>query len=376
MSGKENPVDRIARLAGIAQAYTDLNGVTIPTSVRTKTAILDGLGLGVGGADEAEATLRRLERLRAGLLPGVVVVEPDRPISLSLTARPGTAVAWTLTTETGETQSGRAGAKGGMIRLPALPMGYHRLRLQAGRQEFETTVIAAPARCFEPESLSEGARLWGTAAQVYSLKSRGNLGIGDFSDVTVAAEGIGRLGGSFLGLSPVHALFGSDRGKISPYSPSSRLFLEPIFVDPTAVEGFDKGARQLLEGAAMQERIAALKSELLIDHRGVWDLKRPLFDALWTDVRAGGNLEAFERFRREGGDALEAHAPSRPCPRNSPPAAMPGRGNGPRPFATFIPGTCRTSGRAMRSGSRSMPGCNGSPTGSSDTRTSGRAPPG
>ncbi|MET0744340.1 MAG: malto-oligosyltrehalose synthase [Microvirga sp.] len=187
-------------------------------------------------------------------------------------------------------------------------MGNHRRPAQAGRQDSEATVIAAPARCFEPENLSAGARLWGAAAQVYSLRSRRNLGIGDFSDVTVAAEGLGRLGGSFLGLSPVHALFGSDRGKISPYSPSSRLFLEPIFVDPTAIEGFDAGARRLLDGSAMQERLAALKGELLIDHRGVWDIKRPLFDALWAEARAGGGLDAFERFRREGGAALEAHA--------------------------------------------------------------------
>ena len=33
-------------------------------------------------------------------------------------------------------------------------------------------------------------------------------------------------------------LFGSDRTKISPYSPSSRLFLETLHIDPTAVSGF------------------------------------------------------------------------------------------------------------------------------------------
>ena len=83
-------------------------------------------------------------------------------------------------------------------------------------------------------------------AQVYSLRSERDFGIGDYADVAqICASDAGALWRArSSGLSPVHALFESDRTKISPYSPSSRLFLESIFIDPRPVEGFsESGAR-------------------------------------------------------------------------------------------------------------------------------------
>ena len=52
----------------------------------------------------------------------------------------------------------------------------------------------------------------------------------------------------------------------------------------------------------------ALRSASLIDYAEVWAIKRPLLDALWALFRASGDHAAFEAFRREGGEALEAHA--------------------------------------------------------------------
>jgi (1->4)-alpha-D-glucan 1-alpha-D-glucosylmutase len=160
-------------------------------------------------------------------------------------------------------------------------MGYH--RLQVG--DIAATLIAAPGRCWEPDALAGDARLWGATAQIYSLRSQRDLGIGDFSDVALAAEGIGAFGAAFLGLSPAHALFASDRTKISPYSPSSRLFLEPFFIDPTAVDGFsESGAAAILEQPDMRERLARLRGAQLIDYAEAWSVRRPLLDALWATV--------------------------------------------------------------------------------------------
>ncbi|RDI61249.1 maltooligosyl trehalose synthase [Microvirga subterranea] len=157
--------------------------------------------------------------------------------------------------------------------------------------------------------MREGSRLWGTTAQIYSLRSSRNLGIGDYSDVSDLAAGTAEMGASFLGLSPVHALFSADRSKISPYSPSSRLFLETLFIDPTAVPGFAEGsAATLLEDASVVERLAALRDAPLVDHAAVWELKGPLLEALWREFRNGGNRLDFETFRRSGGEALRAHA--------------------------------------------------------------------
>ncbi|MBJ6125951.1 malto-oligosyltrehalose synthase [Microvirga splendida] len=297
-------MERMAALVGISPDYTDAFGKRVQTSSKTREALLAALGLDVTSAKGAQESLERLERLKEGPVPAVIPVEAGTPAKIRLRA-PAGATGWRLTEEGGATHEGRLTKSSRTLDLPPLPMGYHRLGL--GTQE--ATIIAAPDRCWEPEALKGDARLWGLTAQVYSLRSERDLGIGDYSDVALTAEGVGRFGGAFLGLSPVHALFAADRSKISPYSPSSRLFLEPLYVDPTAVEGFaESGAQRLLEASDVQQRLAKLRAASLIDYAEAWAIKRPILDALWSWFQASGDHAAFDAFRQEGGEALEAHA--------------------------------------------------------------------
>ena len=76
------------------------------------------------------------------------------------------------------------------------------------------------------------ARLWGIAAQVYSLRSRGDGGIGDAAGIAALAEAAGARGADALALSPLHALFAADPSRFGPYSPSTRLFLNPLHASP------------------------------------------------------------------------------------------------------------------------------------------------
>jgi (1->4)-alpha-D-glucan 1-alpha-D-glucosylmutase len=304
MSKLDALLERMAALVGISPDYTDAFGQSVETSPTTRQALLAGLGLDISSEAGAQESLARLERLKKGPLPAVITVDAETPTTIEFRASPGQQ-AWILIEEDGAVHEGRFGKGDLGLALPALPAGYHRFR--AGDRE--TTVIAAPPRCWEPEALQGESRLWGATAQIYSLRSERDFGIGDYSDVALFAEEVGRLGGAFLGLSPVHALFASDRSKISPYSPSSRLFLEPLYVDPTCVAGFaESGARRLLEDPDMQERLARLRSAPLIDYAAVWAIKRPLLDALWRHFQSSDAHPAFEAFRRAGGEALEAHA--------------------------------------------------------------------
>ncbi|EIM28143.1 malto-oligosyltrehalose synthase [Microvirga lotononidis] len=304
MSKLDALLERMAALVGISPDYTDAFGNSVETSPATRLALLTALGLDTSSETSARESLDRLERLKNGPVPAVVTVEADRSSTIEFRAAPGPH-SWILIEENGAVHEGRLGKHESSLDLPALPTGYHRLRLG----DTETTIIAAPPRCWEPDAFQGKAKLWGAVAQIYSLRSKRDLGIGDYSDVTLAAESIGRLGGAFLGLSPVHALFASDRSKISPYSPSSRLFLESIYIDPTAAAGFtESGAAKLLDEPDAKARLGRLRSAQLIDYAEVWALKRPLLDAIWERFRRSGEHDAFEAFRRAGGEALEAHA--------------------------------------------------------------------
>ncbi|MBF9194703.1 malto-oligosyltrehalose synthase [Microvirga terrestris] len=304
MSKLDALLERMAALVGISPDYSDAFGKRVETSSNTREALLAALGIGVASIKEAQESLERLERLKSGPLPAVLTVEAEVPATGKLRSATG-ASAWTLIEEGGTTHEGRLTQTSRTLDLPSLAMGYHRLRLG----DHETTIIAAPGKCWEPDAMKGDTRLWGLTAQVYSLRSERDLGIGDYSDVALTAEAVGRFGGAFLGLSPVHALFAADRSKISPYSPSSRLFLESLYIDPTIVEGYAAcGAQRLLENSDVQQHLDKLRGASLIDYAAVWAIKRPVLDALWSWFQASGDKAAFEAFRQEGGEALEAHA--------------------------------------------------------------------
>ena len=50
------------------------------------------------------------------------------------------------------------------------------------------------------------------------------------------AEQWAKRGASMIGLSPLHALFPHDPARASPYSPSSRLALNVLYVDVEAID--------------------------------------------------------------------------------------------------------------------------------------------
>lgn len=313
MSAPDALIARLADLAGIAASYRDATGALVATGLDARRSVLAGLGLPTKTAADAQASLERLERRRDALVAPLLVATANKSVSLKLgpSARVGRAV-FTLTDETGSVRDCTAlacanGVGGVEIELPGLPGGYWRLGLTQGDRKAESLVISAPERCYEPAPLRQGSRSWGVTAQVYSLRSEENLGIGDYGDIAVLAERAAGLGADFLGLSPVHALFASDFSKVSPYSPSSRLFLDVHFINPSLVAGYsERVAQRLLGTPDARKRLAALRNAALVDRQASWELKLPLLEALWQDgVRDDAG---FAAFRAAGGEDLQAHA--------------------------------------------------------------------
>ena len=103
--------------------------------------------------------------------------------------------------------------------------GWRRSSSRHGR------VAAPPDRCFLPPELRAGARRFGLAAHLYALRRNGDQGIGDFTTLAEIAAATARAGGSIVGVNPLHALFPEDRERASPYHPSDRRFLDPIYID-------------------------------------------------------------------------------------------------------------------------------------------------
>jgi len=200
-----------------------------------------------------------------------------------------------------------------------LPVGYHHLYLEG--LTGETLIVSAPDRCYRPEALQEGGRVFGAAVQLYSLKSSRNWGIGDFTDLGHLIEVMADRGASLIGLNPLHALFPHNPAHASPYSPSSRQYLNSLYIDVEAVDEYAEceEAQRLVRSPEFQARLAGLRETTLIDHPGVAAAKFEVLAILFASFRArhlsddgrdslDASGRAFLSFVAEGGESLSGHA--------------------------------------------------------------------
>lgn len=157
----------------------------------------------------------------------------------------------------------------------------------------------------EPAFQGDGRRVWVLAVQLYGVRSARNWGHGDFTDLAALLELVADAGGAGVGLNPLHALFYDWAGSGSPYSPSSRLFLNPLYIDVEAIAE----PRDLDD--AVHGAIEQLRASELIDYIAVARAKLPVLRSVYRRFAASGSAERrqdFEDYRRERGTPLESFA--------------------------------------------------------------------
>jgi len=337
MTQTDRSLLRLARLAGIAPSYRDAWNKQRRVTPETLRQILGAMGLAATTQGDVAAALAELEAEKwRALLPPVVTALDDEPATVPVTVADAQEqrVSWTLMLESGEQREGAAtpdelnvlGAKRRIRRLAlsvghGLPLGYHRLAVTVGAHSEETALIVAPRTCHLPRELQPGGRAWGLTAQLYGVQSPRNWGIGDLTDLAALASGAARRGARTLGINPLHALFPAEPRHCSPYSPSSRLFLNPLYIDVEAVPDFAESTAAQARAAAPETstRLAAMRDSELVDYAAVAELKQPIFAELHRSfaerhLGAIGTREptergaAFRRFQQEGGRALASFA--------------------------------------------------------------------
>ncbi|QHE86641.1 malto-oligosyltrehalose synthase [Hydrogenophaga sp. BPS33] len=175
-------------------------------------------------------------------------------------------------------------------------------------------VIVAPATCWMPPEWHEGQRWWGLSAQLYALRSLRNWGIGDFTDLRDLVDIAAAQGAAFVGVSPLHALFAHQPEAATPYSPCSRLALNPLFIDVEAVPEFETcdSARTLVTSTGFQRQLHALRDAREVRYADVAATKHEVLRLLWSHFRAQGagtdRRQRFLRFQHGHADTLGRHA--------------------------------------------------------------------
>ncbi len=318
---------------GIERGYYDIWGVWREASADTVRALLAAMGVAASGPREVNAALDTSVREPGEFaLPPTVVLRCSA-LAQGVTVRlpgslAGASLDWRITEEGGRAIEGRARigdlrvtvqcAIGGarrravLLPLPSVPGGYHRLEIFDGpRPLAASSLIVAPERCYLPGAAASGIRLWGASVQLYGLRSGRNWGIGDFGDLAEAVAQWASRGAAFVGVNPLHALFASHPDHASPYSPSSRLFLNPIYLDVEAVEEFAEcaTAKRLTRSKSFRRRLDRLRMAGMVDYPGVAAAKHQVLELLYTQFRESNPRHAvFAEFCRRGGEALRRHA--------------------------------------------------------------------
>ncbi len=346
-------IERLARLRGIGDAYHDYRGELQHFSLATKTGLLRAMGCKVDEPAALALELSRLETERGiKFLPTVATARGPRiRIDVNIPAREfGSTLLWSIRLEDDSRRDGaistadcaevwRGEIEGSWVtrrtlELPIdLPIGYHELeaRTAAGSTAGSTEraaagaiagaagrclLIISPPQCYEPASIAAGGRLWGIAVQLYTLRSRDNWGIGDFNDLRSLIRWVARHGAGFVGLNPLHALAPADPERSSPYSGSSRHFLNALYIAVPLVPEFQDcaAARERLAEPSVLARLAELRDRELVDYRGVADLKFEILALLHRDFRdrhlalGSGRARDFRAFIAAGGEPLQMHA--------------------------------------------------------------------
>lgn len=299
----------LASKAGVAPHWTDQSGERRDVSAGSLRAILTALGLPADGDAALRNSLSQLEGRGAGAAAsGFATARVGQPVGLPVAGPEGTAIEIAMEGGAHRVVSAIEGYDGWLTLPPFDEPGYHRVSTPGG----EFTVATAPERCITFADLNDGAPGFGLAAQIYSLRGRDDGGIGDFAGVAALGRAAARRGADALAISPVHALYGAEPGHFSPYSPSTRLFYNPLHADPRAALPDDLVA-EIVAGAGLGEAMAQLSALPQVDWLAATPVKQRLLRALFAALRdpARGQHAArdeFERHLAQASPLLRDHA--------------------------------------------------------------------
>jgi 4-alpha-glucanotransferase len=136
--------------------------------------------------------------------------------------------------------------------------------------------------------------------------------VGDATDLRTLVAFAGAAGAAFVGVNPLHALR-NEGGEISPYSPVSRLFRNPLYIDVDAVPELADSAeaRAAVAGRAFRRELARLQATTHVDYAAVMRLKSPVLELLHAESArrpSGARRRAYRAYVAAVGDALHRYA--------------------------------------------------------------------
>ncbi|HBO39106.1 MAG TPA: 4-alpha-glucanotransferase, partial [Pasteurellaceae bacterium] len=290
-----------AQQSGIAISYYDIDGRFIEVTPSTLDYFIDLL---------QPATVAKTKSKNR--FDDVIVANENQPVQYDLNRvglKKEMPADYQLSDDTGEIKLNQTLSSFQSITLPSLSYGYYSLQISQNKKIYRVRLLIRPKTAYQPPLLTE-KKAWGLTIQLYSLRSERNWGIGDFGDLRYLIERAVDFGVDFVGINPLHMLYPAIPEWASPYSASSRRWLNYIYLDIPALPEFSlcKTVRQQVD--ELQSVIAELRQAELVDYVAVNQLKLSVLNHLFAFFNRSKSKKIVERrkyftqFVKEQGDAL------------------------------------------------------------------------
>lgn len=329
---------KVAHLRGISRSFINYQGNEAEVPFENIELILQAMGYSLDNEAKLEKDAWDLDtRQWRTLLEPITVLSALRSywginvhVKSSDLEKTG---HWTITTESGHTLDGAFNLEflpqtgdylldgvehvRRIVPLPKdLPLGYHTIEVRVGGDVMSASLICTPRTSYHNAPMSRGDKTWGTAIQLYTLRSERNWGMGDFSDLAQLIRDMSAQGADVIGLNPIHALYPISPEHCSPYSPSNRSFLNVLYTDVMAVPEFLESAalKRKVGTRTFNARVEQLRASDDVHYSGVSALKFEFFEVLFNVFRKNhldkgtGRDKAFKAFVAEQGEPLRNQA--------------------------------------------------------------------
>ncbi len=310
----------LAQLYGVATEFVDWRGHNVPVPEHTLVGVLAALGVPAGtGTERVQARLAHERDHWSQPLPPTVVARSGTASAFWVHVTHGDPVEPSIQLEDGSLRTGLRQLENNRppyeldgrlvgeatFELPAdLPPGYHRLHARSGTTDSATELIVAPATLAAP-----AGRHWGLAAQLYSVSSENSWGTGDLTDLTdLAVWSATRHGAGFILVNPLHAAAPVAPMEPSPYLPTSRRFVNPLYLRVEAVPEYASLRKRGPLRRARAELARRAHRGAGIDRDAAWKVKRAALAQLYRVPRSAGRELAYAGYRAREGRSLDDFA--------------------------------------------------------------------
>lgn len=190
---------------------------------------------------------------------------------------------------------------------------YYNVIAKVGDTEFKTFLIIAPKNSYLPKAIKNREKIIGLSVQLYAIKSKNNMGIGDFTDLKKFITLAHKYGCEFVGINPLGVMNSKPDKDVSPYRTLSREYINYIYLDLKNIADFknSKEVQKYIKTTQYKNLLLKLQNAKFINYKSVFNFKLKILKLMYEHFKKyeiGKNTvraRYFKKFLHNEGDKLQ-----------------------------------------------------------------------